>query len=207
MKVAAINKWEARAIVVRKHYLHRPPPISFCFGLLEGCEIVGVVTFGCPASSHMRTGACPERPLCVLELNRLWVDDKMPRNTESWFLSRALALLPPRIILSYADDGVGHQGIVYRAANFFYAGWTDMDRKTPRFDHMPAEGETDLFGVKRDRHSRDTSRKSVEKVRRPRSKKFRYWIVTGDRRQRRDLARLCAWPRMSWKDQTETAPL
>lgn len=29
--------------------------------------------------------------------------------------------------------------------------------------------------------------------------KVRYWEVTGDRRERRELTRLVAWPSLSWK--------
>lgn len=199
MKVQVIPKKLAVRLLVQQHYLHRAPPVSFCFGIVDGDDVSGVVTFGSPASSHMRKGACPSDPTKVLELNRLWVHDKMPRNTETWFLSRALALLPAAIILSYADSGAGHQGIVYRAANFHFAGHTDMDRKTPRFDVMPAEDSFDLLGVVRERHSRDTSRQDVATVRRPRTKKFRYWTTPGNRRERKQMKAICAWPVMSWK--------
>lgn len=32
------------------------------------------------ASRHLQVGACPSDPSLVLELNRLWVHDRMPRN-------------------------------------------------------------------------------------------------------------------------------
>ena len=46
-------------------------------------------------------------------------------------------MLPPRIVVSYADPLWGHYGYIYRALNFRYAGWTDMERKTPRYDYIP----------------------------------------------------------------------
>jgi len=123
----------------------------------------------------------------VLELNRLWVHDAAPKNTETWFLARALNMLPPRIILSYADTSAGHVGYVYRAANFNYGGWTDMDRKTPRFDYV-APGK----------HSRDAFRNGfVSRVRR--KPKIRYWTVTGTRRERKTLAAMCKWPTYDWR--------
>lgn len=113
----------------------------------------------------------------------------MPRNTESWFISRVFSLLPPLIVLSYADTAVGHMGYVYRAANFFYAGWTDMERKTARFDYLTP-------GM----HTRDAFRKGevrfTERVRR--KPKVRYWKVSGNRRDRRRLESICEWPRMDW---------
>jgi hypothetical protein len=137
LRVGLISKLEATRLVVAHHYMHRKPPLSYALGLFnEAGETKGVVTFGTPASHHMLIGACRTAPGNVIELNRLWVADDLPRNSESWFISRALALLPPKIILSYADTAAGHMGYVYRASNFHYAGWTDMDRKTPRFDYI-----------------------------------------------------------------------
>lgn len=74
-------------------------------------------------------------------LARLWVHDDEPRNTETWFIARAVKLvrrLCPtiRFLVSYADPSVGHQGIVYRAANWRYDGHSDGERKTPRFDYL-----------------------------------------------------------------------
>ena len=191
MRVKVLDKRIAAAVVVERHYLHRKPPISFSFGLFDSTgNVVGVVTFGIPASRHMVIGACKDDPGSVVELNRLWVEDGQPKNTASWFVSRALAELPPRIVLSYADTAVGHIGYVYRALNFHYAGWTDMERKTPRFDYIVPG-----------RHSRDAFRKGevryTEKVRR--KTKIKYWITTGSRRQRKKLELLCGWPKLDWR--------
>ena len=134
----------------------------------------------------MLVGACADTKV-VIELNRLWVHDSLPRNTESWFVSRALALLPPKIVLSYADTAAGHLGYIYRALNFNYAGWTDMERKTPRFDY-----------VSPGKHSRDAFRNGfTDRVRR--KPKVRYWITTGNRRERKQLEAQCLWPKMDWK--------
>lgn len=190
MRVQAISKRDAIRLVVEHHYMHRRPPVSFAFGLLVGDEIKGVITFGIPASNHMLVGACPSEPRSVIELNRMWCCDSLPRNTESWFVSRALALLPPRIVLSYADTKEGHMGYVYRACNFLYAGWTDMERKTARFDYVtPGMHTRDAF--------RKGERRFTERVRR--KPKVRYWITTGTRRDRKRLEAICEWPRMSWK--------
>lgn len=191
MRVEVLDKKIAASVVVERHYLHRKPPISFSFGLFDATgNVVGVVTFGIPASRHMVIGACKDDPGSVLELNRLWVEDGHPKNTASWFVSRALAGMPPRIVLSYADTAVGHIGYVYRALNFHYAGWTDMERKTPRFDYIVPG-----------RHSRDAFRKGevryTKKVRR--QPKIKYWITTGSRRQRKKLELLCGWPKLDWR--------
>lgn len=209
MRVMPISNHEASRLVVGYHYLHRRPSISYAYGLETEEKTVGVVTFGIPASHHLRLGACPSHPESVIELNRLWVSDEMPRNTESWFLARALSTLPPMIVVSYADTGRGHMGIVYRAANFHYAGWTDMDKDTPRFDYetIVAPDTDSLFGVIKGKalHSRDAFRKAdvsaVDLRHVPRTVKVKYWLPTGDARERKRLRRMCGWPILSWKDE------
>ena len=191
MNVEPISRRQALQLTIANHYLHRKSALSYAFGLYENGAIMGVIIFGTPASRHLQMGACPIDPSLVIELNRLWVSDEMPRNTESWFISRALALLPPLIVVSYADTKQGHMGVVYRAANFKYAGWTDMERAKPRLDYLTPG-----------KHTRDAFRggdgaKSVKVRRRP---KVKYWTITGNARDRKRLKRIAGWPSLSWKD-------
>jgi hypothetical protein len=190
LRVGPIPISTARAIAEAHHYMHRKPMASHAYGIFEDGAPVGIVTFGTPASRHLQMGACPTDPSAVIELNRLWVDDRMPRNTESWFVSRALRMLPPRIVVSYADTAHGHMGYVYRALSFDYAGWTDMERRTPRYDYIPlVPGQ----------HTRESSRSGVkEKIRR--KPKVKYWTVSENRREQQQLRRLCGWPSLSWKE-------
>lgn len=189
LQVIPIDSRRAAEIVIAEHYLHRRPSISAAYGLVTRCEIVGVVTFGIPASRHLQVGVYRDRPDLVVELNRLWVSDEMPRNSESWFVSRALRDLPSRIVVSYADTTVGHVGYIYRALSWNYAGWTDMDRKTPRYDYIPEKPGA---------HTRESSRSGVaRRVRR--LPKVRYWTTTGTPSERRFLASVCGWPALDWK--------
>ena len=185
-QVVPVSRRAAARIVEREHYLHRPPSISYAYGLSDGSA---VVTFGQPPSRHLQISACPSAPERVIELNRLWADDKHPRNFESWFLARALKLLPAFIVVSFADTAQGHDGCVYRASNFRYAGWTDMDRKTPRFDYVTLDGS----------HSRNAFRTGWE-GRQARQPKVKYWTVTGDKRERRALLKAAGWPSMDWAE-------
>lgn len=190
LTVTNIERKIAQETVVREHYLHRRTSVSYAMGLWDDEELVGVVTFGTPPSRHLQISACRTNPELVVELNRLWVDDRMPRNTESWFIARALKLLPPLIVVSYADTKFGHWGHMYRAANFFYAGYTDMERKTPRYDYIPwVEGK----------HTRDAFRNGYAKRVR-RLPKAKYWTVTGDRRDKKRLMGLATWPLLDWHE-------
>jgi hypothetical protein len=190
LAVTRIPPGLARAVAEERHYMHRKPPVSYSFGLQDGDRLAGICVFGIPASHELRKGACPEHPEWVIEFNRLWVDDVMPRNTGSWFVSRCLARIPPFIVVSYADTIQGHMGYIYRALNFRYAGWTDMERKTPRLDYMPERA-----GI----HTRDAYRNGyARKVRR--RPKVKYWTVTGTRADKRRLAAACGWPSLDWNE-------
>lgn len=192
--LAVIDSKEAARLVVAKHYLHRRPPISHAFGIYVRRELLGVVTYGTPASRHLQMSACPTDPGLVLELNRLWLDDCLGPNSESWFVSRTLKMLPPRIVVSYADPLWGHYGYIYRALNFHYAGWTDMERKTPRYDYIPLDPT---------KHTRDAFRDGPGLAgvayRRRRVAKVKYWTATGNKTERRHLTQLCGWPQLDWK--------
>jgi hypothetical protein len=124
-EVKPITYQEAMAIVVERHYLHRKCPVSSAFGLVERLtgEVVGVVTYGVSPSSTLLKGICgPEEAKNVYELNRLWVDDRVSKNGESYLIANTIKLLDREIIVSFADSSQKHVGIIYQAANFLYTG-------------------------------------------------------------------------------------
>jgi hypothetical protein len=84
--------------------------------------MIGVVTFGTPASAPLRTGiAGKEWADYVLELNRLCCQSE--KNLASELVGKSMRLLPkPSIVVSYADTAQGHIGYIYQATNFVYTG-------------------------------------------------------------------------------------
>lgn len=195
-RIEQVDPDVAARAVTRYHYLRRRPPVSYAYGLFLEDRLLGVITYGIPASRHLQMSACPSDPGLVIELNRLWLHDDLPRNSESWFVARTLRMLPPRIVVSYADPLQGHYGYVYRALSFRYAGWTDMERKTPRLDYIPLDPR---------KHTREAMRSGFSE-RRYRVPKVRYWTVTGPRLQRKFLARRCGWPVLDWRTSPPPRP-
>ena len=115
----------AMDIVVANHYLHRKCPVSQAFGLVDKRDrrVVGVVTYGVSPSSTLLKGICgPEEMYNVYELNRLWVEDSVPKNGESYLVGNTMKLLDREIIVSFADTSQGHVGYIYQASNFIYTG-------------------------------------------------------------------------------------
>ena len=114
----------AMDIVVKNHYLHRKAPCSFAFGLFDNeGEIKGVIIYGTPSSSSLRSGICGiHEKNNVIELTRLWVCDTVPKNGESYLIGNTLKLVNKEIIVSYAEIQQGHTGVVYQATNWVYTG-------------------------------------------------------------------------------------
>ena len=129
--VESISYRDAMNIVIEKHYLHRKCPVSHAFGLIDRStkEIVGVVTYGVSPSSTLLKGICgPDEAKNVYELNRLWVDDRVAKNGESYLVANSMKYLDREIVVSFADTSQGHVGIIYQAANFLYTGLSSKFR-------------------------------------------------------------------------------
>jgi hypothetical protein len=127
--VESIKKELSKEWLLYKHYAKRTPSISFCFGLFKDNILVGVITFGMPPSSTLASSICGEKyKSIVLELNRLVVNDGLDKNALSYFVSNSINQLPkPKIIVSFSDNNMNHNGYIYQATNFIYTGQTAND--------------------------------------------------------------------------------
>jgi hypothetical protein len=187
--IKQIDSKSATKMVVENHYLHRRASTMFAYGLFDDEEMIGCVIYGKPASNALCVGVCgPEESSKVLELTRLWIKDGTPKNTESFLIGRSLKLLPKDkdIIVSYAEIGAGHIGVVYQATNWIYTGMSDrhvewrLDGKSAShsrhlFDeHGGVNGAKAYFGERLERHER------------PRKHRYIYFN-TNNKWRRRDL--------------------
>ena len=122
--VQSIKTSETREWLLYKHYLKRIPPVSYSFGLYNNNNLVGVCTFGVPASASLCMGVCGEQyKNIVFELNRLCTEEDIDKNSLSYFVSNCLKMIKkPSIIVSYADTSVGHHGYIYQSTNWLYTG-------------------------------------------------------------------------------------
>lgn len=108
-----------------RHYARREPNIvQDAFGLYDGPQCIGIVTYSHPASPKIARSAVAEPwRNRVVELSRLTVDEQSPQNAAGLLVAGSLRLLDrPRIVISYADAAMGHVGYVYQATNFDYCG-------------------------------------------------------------------------------------
>ncbi len=119
--IKSIDKSLCKEWCLKKHYAKRIPPITYSFGLFEDNIMIGIITFGTPVSNVLRN--LWNNDFKLMELNRLVVNDNLPKNTLSYFVSNALKLLPkPLVIVSYADTSQNHNGYIYQATNWVYTG-------------------------------------------------------------------------------------
>ncbi len=165
LEVRLITRELTKDFILNIHYAHRMPCVSWAFGLYEKDELIGVCTYGKPASPSLCVGVCgKEYSKIVWELNRLVLKYNRP-NEASYFVSRTLKMLPrPMIIVSYSDTAQNHEGIIYQATNFFFTGTTK-----PRTDMAGKEGK----------HSRHHLGDRTQRV--PRSEKHRYLYFIGSK--------------------------
>lgn len=123
--------------MVSAHYLSKWPAITtLALGLWCGPFCLGMCIFAdAPHQTSIRYGGK------TWELARLWIHDDVPRNAETWLISKAVKHIKqhyPDIeyLVSYADPTQGHRGTIYKAANWTSDDRTDDERKSPRCDYV-----------------------------------------------------------------------
>lgn len=190
-KVVPIDPKEAKPFILEIHYARRMPPISYAYGLIKGSDLLGIVTYGKPASHSLCVGICGhEWSDKVIELNRLCLLNNQ-QNEASRLVGGSLKLLPrPSIVVSYADTDQDHTGIIYQATNFLYTGTTIprnewyieglQSTHSRALGHIQTEGEmTGLAALKEMYGDRLKER--------PRSVKHRYIYFVGSRSDKRAM--------------------
>jgi hypothetical protein len=188
-RILPIDPREAYPFIMEIHYARRMPPISYAYGLIRSGSLLGIVTYGKPASRTLCDGICgPEWTDKVIELNRLCLLRNEP-NEASRLVGGSLRLIPrPSIVVSYADTGQDHLGVIYQATNFLYTGQTvprddwylegEETAHIRRLGHLASE-HGGLAGLREEYGDRLRTR--------PRSVKHRYVYITGSRSDRRAI--------------------
>ena len=183
--VEPIERSTAQDIVVANHYLHRKAPCSVAFGLFDPSgKLMGVVMYGTPSSSALRAGvAGPDEANNVVELTRLWVDDAVPKNGESYLIGNSVKHAGKDIVVSFSETSEKQVGVVYQATNWLYTGLsakrTDWhveghDKHGHTWaDKYTAQEMRELFG---DKFSL-----------KPRSRKHRYIWLNGTKSRKKQL--------------------
>jgi len=118
----------ANDLIVRHHYSGKVYGLSYIhFGAFWNGDLIGIAQYGYamnPASQGSIVAGTGSKE--YLELNRLWVDDPMPRNTASAFLALTIKAIKGTTsvawIQSFADERCRLFGGLYQACSFDYLG-------------------------------------------------------------------------------------
>lgn len=141
--IEMVSEKVARAFIAKHHYAQTMPPARRSFGLIETNghgrhRLVGVCVFSVPMNNSAIPKYTGQPAAAGVELGRFVLEDAVPGNGESFFLSlafRALRLELPEVrsVISYSDpvprilangetQKRGHFGICYKATGGFYCG-------------------------------------------------------------------------------------
>ena len=127
--VKEIDRKIARKVIIENHYSKKVYAASYIhLGVFIDGNMRGALQFGYamnPASGGSVVAGTAMNE--YLELNRMWLDDVAPRNSESKAISYAIKFIKRKFpsikwIQSFADERCGGFGIVYQACSFDYFG-------------------------------------------------------------------------------------
>lgn len=159
--------------MIRRHYIGRWPGVCMLtLALKRETDLLGVVVFALPPrETSKRYGGE------TWELARLWIDDRVPQNAETYLIARAVRYVKRfhpaiKMLVSYANPSVGHTGTIYKAANWIADGRTDDERKTPRYDYADA-----VSGKRYSRRGHVPDGVTIQKVARVSKYRFTYRLA------------------------------
>lgn len=125
LKIVQCSFSQIRHIFEKYHYKksHMGGGISWCLAAEYCGQYMAGIVIGKPRHEKKYS----EQMKCV-EIRRMACIDELPKNTESWMLSKCIWWLKKNTdikrVISYSDKSVGHIGTIYKAANFKLIGET-----------------------------------------------------------------------------------
>ena len=137
--VEAVPRKVIAGFVEKHHYLHSVNGVQHiqCFGLFkEGRfgfdkQLIGAAMYCHPSMPSTAQRYNPDNPKRCWELRRMVCIDDTPKNTESYFISQCHKWIKQNtnieVIVSFADLEEGHEGIIYKASNFYLYGQTVVE--------------------------------------------------------------------------------
>jgi len=127
--VKEIDRDLANKTIVKNHYSKKTYNGTYVnLGVFVAGEFLGVLQYGYamnPASCASVVDGTEMNQ--YLELNRMWLDDKAERNSESMAIAYSIKYIKGKLktikwIQSFADERCGGLGIVYQACSFKFYG-------------------------------------------------------------------------------------
>lgn len=122
-----LEKASAKAVkyaVMNWHYSKSVPGYSVAYSVFENNKFCGVVTYSLGANKNIGSPFGLKQGQ-IAELTRVALNGN--QGTTSKVVSISLKLIKKecpllRLIVSYADKGQNHLGVLYQASNWYYVG-------------------------------------------------------------------------------------
>jgi hypothetical protein len=127
--IKEIDRKEANNIIKENHYSRKFYSASYIhLALFISGDILGVLQLGYAMNPASQNKVVANTQIDeYLELNRMWLSDNAPRNSESRAIAFSIKYIKRKYkkikwIQSFADERCKKLGIVYQASNFQYYG-------------------------------------------------------------------------------------
>ena len=128
--VKEIERNIANKIIIENHYSHKIYSATYIhLGVYINGELVGILQYGYAMNPASQGSLVKDTEIDeYLELNRMWLDDKAPRNSESKAISYSFKYIKRKFngkikwVQSFADERCKRFGVVYQACSFKYYG-------------------------------------------------------------------------------------
>ncbi|WGH20321.1 acetyltransferase [Arthrobacter phage MaGuCo] len=160
LTVAPVDYATAKKMIVENHYSKKWNTAfgTVNFGVFWRGDLLGVAVYGNAMNPSSWGRVTETDPAKCLELNRLWIDDALGHNTETWLMGqtfRQLRAMGYELVQSFADGRLG-VGTIYQAANFGYYGFHETqfhrDNETGEVYHTAPFSNTAVPGAMLDRN-------------------------------------------------------
>jgi adenine modification enzyme len=133
--VIEIDRKIANKLIKENHYSKKVYAGSYVhLAVMSNNNINGVLQFGYAMNPASQSSVVAEtKQNEYLELNRMWLHDDLPKNSESKAISYSVKYIKRKFngnikwIQSFADERCGRNGIVYQACSFRYYGEHSSD--------------------------------------------------------------------------------
>lgn len=194
MIIKKITYKESMVWCLEKHYAKRKPMYQFSFGLVENGKIEGIVVYGRPPVQIEKNVFLEpiKSDYKVYELTRLVIQTKT-KNAASFLVGNSLKMLPKNnIVVSYADSGMNHCGIVYQSTNWIYTGGNKAHDSEYIVDgkKMHPKTITERLGITA--VAKWAKENNIERI--PPKIKYRYFFINANKRTKKDMINKLRYP-------------
>jgi hypothetical protein len=182
LRLEVVDNDYAHDFISKYHYSKKCTHIVVAIGEWIGDDLMNCIVFNFPSGREMANEVWGGSNQNTLELSRMVSLEPHPRNLETYSISRAFKWLKEnmpqyKVVISYADNEMGHHGYCYQASSMVYYGqsretihWFVDGKREHERTLFARYGSVSIESLKRKLGDRLTYEKSSET-------KSRYYII------------------------------